>query len=332
MHLNKEYNTIHSTLLIRMVRCAILTPSFTERQKAMVLHVSGCACPEDIVGWMVPPVVANELASSSSETTIDGSEDGTLASTTDVSSKDLYKVEDDLEIEEQVESLEINQTKRGQETSSPVLHSSHHVSWASVAAPTSKEPKVVKHMTLTSSEAKEVPLHQGTEILSPSPSQNALLHRVPLSWSEVTSQAPSRTGVPRLSAGAMGFSFPALSSNEDHPKGQLPSPVEYRNQDAGPNLQPNTVMSSSGASLSATTAPFPCLAKESNQRGSLPKISVPRSSMAPGCSPTSSTTSIMNKSGSSILEAIKTITQSTPRLAKGSMGSKHQCREGGETL
>ncbi|KFH63217.1 hypothetical protein MVEG_10628 [Podila verticillata NRRL 6337] len=333
MHLNKECNTIHSTLMIRMVRCAIFTPAFTERQKAMVLHVSGCACPEDIVGWIVPPVATNEFASSSSETTFDGSEDGTLASTTDVSSKDSYKVEDDLEIEEQVESLEINEKQRGQETSSPVLHPAHVISWASVAAPTSKEFKDSKHMAPTLSEAKEMPLHQETEVSPSSPSQNASLYGGQvLSWSEVTSQAPSKTGAPRLPGGAMGFSFPTLLSKEDHPKGQLPSPVEYRNQDAGPNLQPNTTMSSSGASLSATTAPFPSLAKGGPRRGSLPKISVSRSSMAPSGSPSSSTSNIMNKSGSSILEAIKTITQSTPRLAKGSMGPKQQCREGGETL
>ncbi|KAF9931478.1 hypothetical protein FBU30_010094 [Linnemannia zychae] len=55
MHLSKEYNTIHPTLLSRMVRCAILTPAFTERQKNMVLVVAGMACPEDLVGWMAPP-------------------------------------------------------------------------------------------------------------------------------------------------------------------------------------------------------------------------------------------------------------------------------------
>ncbi|KAI1318999.1 hypothetical protein EDD11_005197 [Mortierella claussenii] len=55
-HLSKEYNTIHPTLLLRMVRSAILTPAFTERQKAMVLHTAGCSCPEDIVGWMTQPM------------------------------------------------------------------------------------------------------------------------------------------------------------------------------------------------------------------------------------------------------------------------------------
>ncbi|KAK3846963.1 MAG: hypothetical protein J3R72DRAFT_208723 [Linnemannia gamsii] len=63
MHLSKEYNTIHPTLLTRMVRCAVLTPAFTERQKNMVLVVAGVTCPEDIVGWMAPPAPA-EAASS----------------------------------------------------------------------------------------------------------------------------------------------------------------------------------------------------------------------------------------------------------------------------
>ncbi|KAG0014270.1 hypothetical protein BGZ81_000547 [Podila clonocystis] len=356
MHLNKEYNTIHSTLLVRMVRCAILTPAFTERQKAMVLHVAGCACPEDIIGWMAPPVVATESESSlSSETTIDGSEDGTVASTTDVFSKDSYKVEDcdsTLEIEEQVESLEINdEAKRSsQEASSPVHLTHTLVSWASVAAPTFKEAKVNKtedmvtdsYALVMSSEAKEVH-HQGTSEVSlnsaPLPRTSEHCRGQSLSWSEVTSQGSSKTGTPRLPAAVIGFSFPLESPSKepDRPKG-LPSPVEYRNEDAGnPNLQPNTASTSSAMSYSASTAfPFP-LAKGSHRRGSLPRISVSRSSTVdtPG-SPSSSTNGTMSTSSSaSILEAIKTITQSTPRLAKGSMGGpKHhsQCREGGETL
>ncbi|KAG0032520.1 hypothetical protein BGZ82_006494 [Podila clonocystis] len=356
MHLNKEYNTIHSTLLIRMVRCAILTPAFTERQKAMVLHVAGCACPEDIIGWMAPPVAATESESSlSSETTIDGSEDRMVASTMDVSSKDSYEVEDcdsTLEIEEQVESLDINdETKRSsQETSSPVHLTHTLVSWASVAAPTSKEAKVNNpedmvtdsYALVMSFEANDVH-HQGTSEVSlntaPLPITSEHSRGQSLSWSEVTSQGSSKTGTPRLPAGVLGFSFPLESPSKepDRPKG-LPSPVEYRNEDAGnPNLQPNTASTPSTMSYSASTAfPFP-LAKGSHRRGSLPRISVSRSSTvdSPG-SPSSSTNGTMSTSSSaSILEAIKTITQSTPRLAKGSMsGPKHhsQCREGGETL
>ncbi|KAG0235469.1 hypothetical protein BGW42_005255 [Actinomortierella wolfii] len=55
VHLSKDFHTIHPTLLERMVRCAILTPAFTERQKAMVLHVAGCPCPENLLPWMSPP-------------------------------------------------------------------------------------------------------------------------------------------------------------------------------------------------------------------------------------------------------------------------------------
>ncbi|KAG0264002.1 hypothetical protein BG011_007562 [Mortierella polycephala] len=65
-HLRKEYNTIHPTLLTRMVRCAILTPAFTERQKAMVLTVAGCDCPDDIVGWMSPQAPADVESGSDS--------------------------------------------------------------------------------------------------------------------------------------------------------------------------------------------------------------------------------------------------------------------------
>ncbi|KAF9135341.1 hypothetical protein BGW39_003448 [Mortierella sp. 14UC] len=75
MHLSKEYNTIHPTLLTRMVRCAVLTPAFTERQKNMVLVVAGVTCPEDIMSWMAPPAqveaASSPLNSSNDETDVD---------------------------------------------------------------------------------------------------------------------------------------------------------------------------------------------------------------------------------------------------------------------
>ncbi|KAF9912151.1 hypothetical protein EC991_000561 [Linnemannia zychae] len=80
MHLSKEYNTIHPTLLTRMVRCAVLTPAFTERQKNMVLVVAGVACPEDIVGWMAPPAPVEAasalLGSPNSEMDVDTEDAG----------------------------------------------------------------------------------------------------------------------------------------------------------------------------------------------------------------------------------------------------------------
>ncbi|KAF9984810.1 hypothetical protein BGZ65_012540 [Modicella reniformis] len=82
VHMNKEYNTIDSTLLTRIVRSAILTPAFTERQKTMVLHVSSCPCPEDIVGWMIPaPTLAEpEAAANDALDNNNGTpEDGGLA-------------------------------------------------------------------------------------------------------------------------------------------------------------------------------------------------------------------------------------------------------------
>ncbi|KAF9358772.1 hypothetical protein BGX34_008777 [Mortierella sp. NVP85] len=81
IHLSKETTTIDPTLLTRIVRSAILSPAFTERQKAMVLHVAGCPCPEDIIGWMTPPVlteneVVKNVLEDSTQESID-SADGT---------------------------------------------------------------------------------------------------------------------------------------------------------------------------------------------------------------------------------------------------------------
>jgi hypothetical protein len=76
MHLSKETTTIDPTLLTRIVRSAILSPAFTERQKAMVLHVAGCLCPEDIVGWMTPPALTeNEVIKGAIEDSPQGSDD-----------------------------------------------------------------------------------------------------------------------------------------------------------------------------------------------------------------------------------------------------------------
>lgn len=55
MHLSRENNAIDTTLLSRIVRSAILSPAFTERQKAMVLCVAQSHCPEDLISWMTPP-------------------------------------------------------------------------------------------------------------------------------------------------------------------------------------------------------------------------------------------------------------------------------------
>ncbi|KAF9439033.1 hypothetical protein BGZ76_001009 [Entomortierella beljakovae] len=97
-HLSKGHGTIHRTLLTRMVRTTILTPAFTGKQKAMVLHVSGCACPEDIIGWMSPPVPAE----------------------TEIEDETQKKVSDDIEhsdsgIDSQIESLTISSEPSAQD-------------------------------------------------------------------------------------------------------------------------------------------------------------------------------------------------------------------------
>ncbi|KAF9376886.1 hypothetical protein BGX21_003362, partial [Mortierella sp. AD011] len=121
-HLNKEYNNIHPTLLTRMVRSAILTPAFTERQKAMVLHVAGCTCPEDIVGWMSPPAPAEAEANDDKiniETKNTPSEDVTLEQVPEGVVEEaqrstlLLNPEDGCHIDGQIESLGISDETKG---------------------------------------------------------------------------------------------------------------------------------------------------------------------------------------------------------------------------
>ncbi|KAG0007997.1 hypothetical protein BGZ80_003975 [Entomortierella chlamydospora] len=121
-HLNKEYNTIHPTLMTRMVRSAILTPAFTERQKAMVLHVAGCTCPEDIIGWMSPPAPAEAETNDDKiniETKNTPSEDITLEQVPEgvveeaQKSTLLLNPEDGCHIDGQIESLGISDETKG---------------------------------------------------------------------------------------------------------------------------------------------------------------------------------------------------------------------------
>ncbi|KAF8937435.1 hypothetical protein BGZ47_009057 [Haplosporangium gracile] len=116
MHLSKEYNTIHPTLLTRMVRCAVLTSAFTERQKNMVLVVAGVTCPEDIVGWMAPPAPVEpalthlDSLDELSIATEDAENDSATPSDSDAS---LAKDEESTEvksIEEAIECLAISES------------------------------------------------------------------------------------------------------------------------------------------------------------------------------------------------------------------------------
>ncbi|CAG8493795.1 14224_t:CDS:10 [Cetraspora pellucida] len=54
IHLSKEYHRIDETLLERMMRAGIMTPVFTERQKLMILQVSGMALPADLQDSLTP--------------------------------------------------------------------------------------------------------------------------------------------------------------------------------------------------------------------------------------------------------------------------------------
>ncbi|KAG0243108.1 hypothetical protein BGW41_002970 [Actinomortierella wolfii] len=61
IHMSKENHTIHPTLLVRMIRCAVLTPAFTEKQKMVILRVAGRPCPEDLVPWLITEQPKTEI-------------------------------------------------------------------------------------------------------------------------------------------------------------------------------------------------------------------------------------------------------------------------------
>ncbi|KAG9291107.1 hypothetical protein G9A89_012979 [Geosiphon pyriformis] len=54
IHLSKEYHRIEETLLERMLHAGILTPVFTERQKMMILQVTGLKLPPDLQDLLAP--------------------------------------------------------------------------------------------------------------------------------------------------------------------------------------------------------------------------------------------------------------------------------------
>ncbi|KAF9108281.1 hypothetical protein BGX29_002011 [Mortierella sp. GBA35] len=167
MHLSKEHNTIHPTLLMRMVRCAVLTPAFTERQKNMVLVVAGVACPEDIVGWMAPPapveVAQNTLDASAERNVVTEATEQEPLIPSD-SSTPLNKVEESSEvkaIEESIEGLSISEKPVEPKDENP----SPTITWAAVATPSAK-----------SSGNIETPSNESTPTATPAaPSTNASL-------------------------------------------------------------------------------------------------------------------------------------------------------------
>ncbi|KAF8939743.1 hypothetical protein BGZ58_008831 [Dissophora ornata] len=110
-HLSKDYNTINPTLLNRMVRSAILTPAFTEKQKLMVLHVASCQCPDDIVGWMAPPAPVEVGSDSAAHEIESGSSVAVEATEEDLEEKALLSESESqphVETEDLVEDLAIS--------------------------------------------------------------------------------------------------------------------------------------------------------------------------------------------------------------------------------
>ncbi|KAF9290424.1 hypothetical protein BGZ68_007052 [Mortierella alpina] len=144
----KEYNNIQSTLLHRMVRSAILTAAFTERQKNMVLHVAGyTSAPEDLAGWMSPlaPVdVADADAENAPSTAVQvqvqtETEDAVEPSPPNKRDEDVETVVEDLGM---IDASKSAKSTEQPSTSSPGAVSaaknvrpSIPVSWAAVAAP-----------------------------------------------------------------------------------------------------------------------------------------------------------------------------------------------------
>ncbi|KAF9941689.1 hypothetical protein BGZ67_004263 [Mortierella alpina] len=147
LHLSKEYNNIQSTLLQRMVRSAILTPAFTERQKNMVLHVAGyTSAPEDLAGWMSPlaPVDVSDADAEDSSSTI-VQEQGRTEEEDTGEPGCSKRVEDVETVVEDLGMIDASKTAKPAEqpsTSSPGQVSASKgatanvpVSWAAVAAP-----------------------------------------------------------------------------------------------------------------------------------------------------------------------------------------------------
>ncbi|GJJ68130.1 hypothetical protein EMPS_00476 [Entomortierella parvispora] len=218
MHLGKEYNTIHPTLLNRMVRCAILTPAFTERQKAMVLHVAGMAsCPEDLVGWMAPIVVQTaELSvptSSAVATTMAKIEREQDMSTTESATDSPVKImgPESRKLESEIEALDVKESSvsHGDGSSEfPALSSSsdsptiaskdsntggQSVSWAAVAAPCSTT--TVPALTIQTGQ-KALPITPTRSPVTTSSSYAAVVNHPVVSSTATTTSSTAKSGSP----------------------------------------------------------------------------------------------------------------------------------------
>lgn len=236
MHLSKEYNTIHPTLLTRMVRCAVLTPAFTERQKNMVLVVAGVACPEDIVGWMAPPAPIEAAVTpldSPDELSVDAEDaedDSVIPSDPDTSlAKDEHESSEVKSIEEAIECLSISESATGEglgelskaitatDAASPAIEPKEEnpsmlvTTWAAVVAPSAKAAGPTESVsdestpTATPAPLSNISLKSGARSLTLAPSYAAAV--VQTTGGDVTPKAS-----------AQGFQNPcgnlALGSNE----------------------------------------------------------------------------------------------------------------------
>ncbi|KAG9065138.1 hypothetical protein KI688_002460 [Linnemannia hyalina] len=221
MHLSKEYNTIHPTLLTRMVRCAVLTPAFTERQKNMVLVVAGVTCPEDLVGWMAPPAPL-ETAMAPLDTPGDlnvvaenAEGDSVVPSDPDISlAKGEHELSEVKSIEEAIECLGISESATGEvlggrskaatatDAASPVTNpkevkpSMPVTTWAAVVAPSSKAAGPTESAssestpTATPAPPSNTSLKSGARDLTPAPSYAAAV--VQTTGGDVTPKASSQ--------------------------------------------------------------------------------------------------------------------------------------------
>ncbi|KAI9265167.1 hypothetical protein BDA99DRAFT_507933 [Phascolomyces articulosus] len=55
-HLNKPYHQINNTLMMRMVRTALVCPGLTVNQKKGILTSSEIPCPEDLTHYLESPL------------------------------------------------------------------------------------------------------------------------------------------------------------------------------------------------------------------------------------------------------------------------------------
>ncbi|KAF9575048.1 hypothetical protein EC968_004545 [Mortierella alpina] len=171
LHLNKEYNNIHSTLLNRMVRSAILTPAFTERQKNMVLYVAGyTSSPEDLAGWMsplapadVPDADAEDAPSMAVQRKQQNEEEDVVEPCHNKRVKDVETVVEDLGMIDASKSgtSAEQQPSPAQVSASKGAKSNIPVSWAAVVAPCNNS--AVKLPVVHESSKEASPSHTGAK-------------------------------------------------------------------------------------------------------------------------------------------------------------------------